>query len=1025
MNNNKDFSEQLGDLFEEISLDQAGNLIDNTIEPSKQEIQEEVVNKLINNEVTVDKKILNELKNNLVGEKYEKAVLDLLRQNAGLTCSEEALEELQVVDEVIEEVEATEELEVVEPEPSLEVKKESYIDDLSNKLSRVLNQSGMRSSATSKGKVSESILSETLEARVDAIQTQLGLLRTSVLESAGNTIVSGIGQGGDGQSPGSGEVKLNRLDDVHLPLRTTTTTSGVTPAGLSGESRYNINHGDILIWNSTIGADGGWTTVPGDDIGGGIDPDDIAALDPVFGRIWSTNAMTKNCPLYWGNQATYTNDTDRDNPIGEELAPAVSEFKFLVSIDAQEIEVGGFPSGVYDGTWFVVGAKNEDGDSLPLITKTETNSSSTDDSTIDTIFDNDGNEIVYGVYFREGIDGIAKPDNDLNDLIVGHTPGCVETAGMSLMHWGTAVDHNRIVEGGEVDLNYAIYATEAPLVDGSIRYTGNVGPTADNGDSHGAPLIAEKIIAVAGYPGDPKDVPDDQGNLVTIDTIDWTVVFSRAGKPYELNINRPATSNVPPFAGPFLYSKSAPCVSGGTTLTRVSTREVTLIEIDELTTTFSEINRFYGRLPIDLDAYEVQENYNKLLAEITLDLHKLKPTMLVATFTPSDPDAEPDESVPNYDVNGVHDLYVPIEGDLWFDPADNTLRAVKNVSYRPDASSDRPSFSAEWVIISGDDQDVTTDQVKLINSIRLYELYSQLFQVDMTPEDWEAKFNLITQEDLNLLNVDLFKTLHELKPTIHVGSTIHDKSITIISNKTNLPVELPYIAQRGDIWVDPTDYTMYICDYGQDEKPKLEVPPSTDYPYQDREGNYLFWIEVGGASGSGNRVFVQTDPPLDQEVVQGDLWVEDTTYLIYVRSNDTWVALTGDTLTSNGGNKVHVGLHPKTTPDDSHLGDMWFDTYSAEMRIWLSYDNNHGWYPISPGGISADYVQYAQSTIRQQNEAIASLADRLNDLESYVANTSNYSANNEYLMEQTLNSYEGIIDEALPLQDDDSTNTGY
>ena len=1016
MNNNKDFSEQLGDLFGEISLDQAGNLIDNAIEPSKQEIQEEVVNKLVNNEVIVDKKILNELKNNLVGEKYEKAVLDLLRQNAGLTCSEEAIEELQVVDEVIEEVEATEELEVVEPEPNLEVKKESYIDDLSNKLSKVLNQSGMRSSATSKGKVSESILSETLEARVDAIQTQLGLLRTSVLESAGNTIVSGIGQGGDGQSPGSGEVKLNRLDDVHLPLRTTTTTSGVTPAGLSGESRYNINHGDVLVWDSTIGTDGGWTTAPGDDIGGGIDPDDIAALDPVFGRIWSTNAMTTNCPLYWGDNAAFINDSDPDatGPIGEELAPAVSEFKFLVTIDAQEIEVGAppAPSGVYNGTWFVVGAKNQDGDPLPLITKT---SSSTDNSTLDTLFDDDGNEIVYGVYFRDGIDGIAKPDNDLNDIIIGHTPGCVETAGMSLMHWGTSEQYNEIVENGEVDLSIAIYAVEDAAVDGSIKYTGYIGAAAPDG---AGPLIAEKIIAVAGFPND-----EDDGA-----TIDWTVVFSRAGKPYELNINAPSTSNDPPFAGPFLYSKSALCVSGGTSLTRVSTREVTLIEIDELTTTFSEINRLYGRLPIDLDAYEVQEDYNKLLAEITLDLHKLKPTMLVATFTPATPSVpteEPDESVPNYDVVGVHDLYVPIEGDLWFDPADNTLRAVKNVSYRPDASNDRPSFSAEWVIISGDDQDVTTDHVKLINSIRLYELYSQLFDVDMTPEEWEAKFNLITQEDLNLLNVDLFKALHELKPTIHVGSTIHDKTITVYANNTGMPLALPYIAQRGDIWVDPTDYTMYICDHGQDDKPKLEVPPSTDYPYQDRQGNYLFWIEVGGASGSGNRVFIQTDPPLDQEVVQGDLWVEDTTYLVYVRSNDTWVALTGDTLTSNGGNKVHVGLHPKTTPDNTYLGDMWFDTYSAEMRIWLSYDNNHGWYPISPGGISADYVQYAQSTIRQQNEAIASLADRLNDLESYVANTSNYSANNEYIMEQTLNSYGSIIDEALPLQDDDSTNTGY
>jgi len=36
MNNNKDFSEQLGDLFDELSIDQAGKLIDNEIVPSKE-----------------------------------------------------------------------------------------------------------------------------------------------------------------------------------------------------------------------------------------------------------------------------------------------------------------------------------------------------------------------------------------------------------------------------------------------------------------------------------------------------------------------------------------------------------------------------------------------------------------------------------------------------------------------------------------------------------------------------------------------------------------------------------------------------------------------------------------------------------------------------------------------------------------------------------------------------------------------------------------------------------------------------
>ena len=59
------------------------------------------------------------------------------------------------------------------------------------------------------------------------------------------TMVSGIGQGGDGQTPGSGEVKLARLDDV---------------------STDNLQDGNSLIWDSTSGK-----FVPGA-AGGGTGP---------------------------------------------------------------------------------------------------------------------------------------------------------------------------------------------------------------------------------------------------------------------------------------------------------------------------------------------------------------------------------------------------------------------------------------------------------------------------------------------------------------------------------------------------------------------------------------------------------------------------------------------------------------------------------------------------------------------------------------------------------------------------------
>lgn len=78
------------------------------------------------------------------------------------------------------------------------------------------------------------------------------------------TMVSGIGQGGDGQTPGSGEVRLARMDDVSID---------------------NIHDGDSLIWDS---ATGGFVPGAGGPGGGITGVDRILAgtgidLDPIGG----------------------------------------------------------------------------------------------------------------------------------------------------------------------------------------------------------------------------------------------------------------------------------------------------------------------------------------------------------------------------------------------------------------------------------------------------------------------------------------------------------------------------------------------------------------------------------------------------------------------------------------------------------------------------------------------------------------------------------------------------------------------
>lgn len=120
--------------------------------------------------------------------------------------------------------------EVVEPKQKSSIKEEvyyteeepvSYIEQMAQQMSRVNKR-------TNAAAGQEKLTVE--QATMENFQQQLDRMKRSILE---NTIVTGIGQGGDGQTPGSGEVKLNRMDDVNLG---------------SG-----LNDGDVLIWDNASG----------------------------------------------------------------------------------------------------------------------------------------------------------------------------------------------------------------------------------------------------------------------------------------------------------------------------------------------------------------------------------------------------------------------------------------------------------------------------------------------------------------------------------------------------------------------------------------------------------------------------------------------------------------------------------------------------------------------------------------------------------------------------------------------------
>ena len=94
------------------------------------------------------------------------------------------------------------------------------MDDLSNKLSTYLNRTN--NVHTEEDPTDINYIVENLSKQIQDV-------RRLVLE---NTVVSGIGQGGDGQGPGSGEVWFKYLNDINID---------------------GVQDGDTIIWDGNLG----------------------------------------------------------------------------------------------------------------------------------------------------------------------------------------------------------------------------------------------------------------------------------------------------------------------------------------------------------------------------------------------------------------------------------------------------------------------------------------------------------------------------------------------------------------------------------------------------------------------------------------------------------------------------------------------------------------------------------------------------------------------------------------------------
>ena len=319
MTNDKDLFSQINDLFEDVTVDQASNLIGEELTPSQTDYEKELIEKLNKNEFELTDSLVEEIKENIEqGGQVDKTLTHYLREKFGLAAPE-----------VVEEPEVLTEDVVAQPEVVEEPVREDYISQYADQLSGVIKKSQESNLRDRWAKPDDPQMRGDIYEKIEALTVQLNMMRSTLTEA---TMVSGIGQGGDGQTPGSGEVRINRMDDVELG-----------PEGIEG-----LQPGDVLVWDPDCNkGEGCWVPKPGDDIG-----TDTSA---VFGKIWSCKTLKADGDLYWGTNSDYVNG-DTTNLV----RAGVRSIEYALSIDYVDNN-----NGTYTGTWLAFGAVGGGVDIIP------------------------------------------------------------------------------------------------------------------------------------------------------------------------------------------------------------------------------------------------------------------------------------------------------------------------------------------------------------------------------------------------------------------------------------------------------------------------------------------------------------------------------------------------------------------------------------------------------------------------------------------------------------------------------------
>ena len=307
-------------MFEGLSLDEAGDLIDNTIKPTKEDLQES--NKVEDNNNS-EKEVKPVAKNI---EKKLNLVEDLIKRKRKEVVEDtrEVVEPVTNTDEPLAEV-ISEAEKILSQSVKVTEEDTKYIFDLGDQLADFVKK------PKNQIVTNEDVREATLESKIESIQAQIGILRGALMES-GNNLVSGIGQGGDGQLPGSGEVRLQKMDDVDM--------DGIKP-------------GQTVCWDPDLNSGtGGWYPCDGGGGSGGggtIQP-------PINGTVFGCKRVKDCADLYWGSKfdfETWYNGGTLDGDLGTAVLvqPAVKTVSGALALDYTPVGIAEYQSDA----WYAVG----------------------------------------------------------------------------------------------------------------------------------------------------------------------------------------------------------------------------------------------------------------------------------------------------------------------------------------------------------------------------------------------------------------------------------------------------------------------------------------------------------------------------------------------------------------------------------------------------------------------------------------------------------------------------------------------